>query len=140
MRKYINVSFFYFIFAMIAGVFYREFTKINAFSGRTVLGFTHGHLLALGTLVFLIVALFYDKFNLANNKKFKMFFKVYNSGLILTVIMMLVRGVIQVKEVALTASKSAMISGIAGLGHIILFVGLLLFFMALREESAKEIQ
>nr|WP_307760564.1 DUF2871 family protein [uncultured Peptostreptococcus sp.] len=140
MRKYINVSFFYFILAMIAGVFYREFTKINAFSGRTVLGFTHSHLLALGTLVFLIVALFYDKFNLANNKKFKMFFKLYNSGLILTVIMMLVRGVIQVKEVALTASKSAMISGIAGLGHIILFVGLLLFFMALREESAKEIQ
>ena len=139
MRKYINISFLYFIFAMISGVFYREFTKIFAFTGKTVLGFTHGHLLALGTLVFLIVALFYDKLDLGNNKKFKMFSKVYNIGVILTAIMMLVRGVIQVKGVALTYSKSAMISGIAGLGHIILFIGLLLFFMALREESIKKI-
>lgn len=139
MKKYINISFLYFILAMVAGVFYREFTKICAFSGRTVLGFVHGHLLALGTLVFLIVALFYDKFDLENNKKFKMFFKVYNFGVILTAIMMVVRGVIQVKNIVLTSSKSAMISGMAGLGHIILFIGFLLFFMSLREKATKKL-
>lgn len=139
MKKYIDTSFFYFILAMVAGVFYREFTKFSGFTGRTVLGFAHGHLLALGTIVFLIVALFYSRLNLKDNKKFGAFFKVYNFGVLLTAIMMVARGVTQVKGTVLSTGNSAMISGIAGIGHIAVFIGLLLFFLALREEASKSV-
>lgn len=47
----------YAIFALVSGVFYREFTKLNDFTGKTALSVTHLHLYALGMLFFLIVAL-----------------------------------------------------------------------------------
>ena len=50
MKKYINIAFAYAIAALISGVFYREFTKINAFTGKTSLAFTHVHLFALGKI------------------------------------------------------------------------------------------
>ena len=37
-KKFINTSFLYAILAMIGGVFYSEFTKINQFVGATALG------------------------------------------------------------------------------------------------------
>ncbi|MEG2097890.1 MAG: DUF2871 family protein, partial [Pseudoflavonifractor sp.] len=58
MKKMMNLSFLYAILAMVGGVFYREFTKFNGFSGRSTLGFVHGHLFLLGMVVFLVVALF----------------------------------------------------------------------------------
>ena len=33
----LNLSLLYFILAMVCGVFYREFTKINGYEGRTAL-------------------------------------------------------------------------------------------------------
>jgi len=41
------------------GVFYREFTKWNGFTGVT-LGKVHAHLFLLGMIVFLLVAPFSD--------------------------------------------------------------------------------
>lgn len=38
MKKYLNFSPLYAIAAMAGGVFYREFTKFNGFTGVTVLG------------------------------------------------------------------------------------------------------
>lgn len=45
MKKYINIAFIYGIAAIACGVFYREFTKFNGFTGKTTLAFTHLHLL-----------------------------------------------------------------------------------------------
>ena len=53
MKKLWNTAFIYFWLAMAGGVFYREFTKFNDYSGKTVLGLLHVHLLVLGTLMFL---------------------------------------------------------------------------------------
>ena len=58
MKKYLNTALIYAIAAMAGGVFYREFTKYNDFTGVTALGKVHPHLFLLGMLVFLIVALF----------------------------------------------------------------------------------
>ena len=58
MKKYLNLSLVYAVAAMAGGVFYREFTKLNGFSGVTALGKVHTHLFLLGTMVFLLVALF----------------------------------------------------------------------------------
>ena len=57
-KKYLNYSLVYAIAAMIGGVFYREITKWNGYTGITMLGKVHTHLFLLGMMVFLIVALF----------------------------------------------------------------------------------
>lgn len=58
MKKLINRAFLYAMLALTGGVFYREFTKWNGFEGRTALAFVHPHLLMLGSLVLLMMALF----------------------------------------------------------------------------------
>ena len=50
MKKYLNISLVYGIAAMVGGVFYREFTKWNGFTGVTALGKVHAHLFLLGML------------------------------------------------------------------------------------------
>ena len=58
MKKILNTSMVYFVLAIAAGVFHREFTKFSGFTGKTVLGNVHTHLLVMGAFLFLIVALF----------------------------------------------------------------------------------
>lgn len=137
MKKYINLSFIYFIFAMIAGVFYREYTKFVGFTDRSSLSLVHGHLLALGMIMFLIVALFSMKFDFKNNKKIKLFYKIYNPGVILTAVMLFIRGMVQVNNTVISKGLDASISGISGIGHLLLLLGLVFMFLALKEEAGK---
>lgn len=53
MKKYLNFSLIYAIAAMVTGVFYREFTKWNGYTGVTTLGKVHVHLFLLGMMVYL---------------------------------------------------------------------------------------
>lgn len=133
MKKYLNYAFSYAIAAMVGGVFYREFTKWNGFSGVTALGKVHVHLFILGTLVFLLVALFASHLDLEGDKNFRLFMKLYNLGLPLMIIMLLVRGIPQVLGITLSTGISAMISGIAGVGHILVGVGLILLLLSLKK-------
>lgn len=133
MKKYLNLSILYAILGMIGGVFYREFTKFNDFSGVTALGKVHTHLFMLGMFMFLIVALFANHFDFEKEKSFKYFMWTYNGGLILSVIMMVVRGICEVKDIALSAALNGMISGFAGIGHILLSIGLLIFLFGLKK-------
>lgn len=73
MKKYINISLFYAIAAMVGGVFYREFTKFNSFTNVTALGKVHTHLLLLGMLVFLVASLFAARNDLEKEKTFRAF-------------------------------------------------------------------
>ena len=137
MKKYIDIAFIYTIAALISGVFYREFTKINDFSGKTSLAFTHVHLFALGTLLFLIVGIFAIITDVSEKKSFKRFMTIYNLGLPFVVAMMYLRGVLQVLEVELSKGASAAISGMAGLSHILMTVGFILLFISLRKSQVK---
>ena len=137
MKKYVNVSLVYAVAAMAGGVFYREFTKFNQFTGVTALGKVHTHLFLLGMLVFLLVALFAGRLELEKQKGFALFMKLYNVGVPLTAVMMLVRGVTQVLALPLSRGASAAISGVAGVGHILTGVGLVLLLVALRR-AAKD--
>ncbi|MGN1389245.1 MAG: DUF2871 domain-containing protein, partial [Bulleidia sp.] len=96
MKKYLNIAMGYAIAAMAGGVFYREFTKRNQFTGVTMLSKVHAHLFMLGMMVFLLVALFSRQMNLEKENSFRWFMRLYNIGLPLTVVMMLVRGILQV--------------------------------------------
>lgn len=135
MKKYLNTAFIYAIAAMIGGVFYREFTKYNNFSDVTVLGKVHTHLFLLGMLVFLMVVLFSGQMNLAQDKLFRIFFCLYNVGVPLTAIMMVVRGVSQVLQLELSKGADASISGIAGIGHILTGTGLVLLLLSLKRNA-----
>ncbi len=133
MKKMFNVSFYYMIAGLIGGVFFREFTKIQGFTGNTALGVVHTHTLMLGMFMFLIVGIIVDYLKIADDKRIKKFFIWYNSGLILTITMLVVRGVFDVLGTNLSKGLNASISGMSGLGHIVLTVGLMYFFTAIRK-------
>ncbi|HQR78939.1 MAG TPA: DUF2871 domain-containing protein [Actinomycetota bacterium] len=131
MRKLFYASFAYMLAGVTAGLFYREFTKLNDFpEGQfTQLGLAHTHLLALGFIVLLIVLALEKVFTISRSRKlFDWFFWLYNAGLILTAAMLILHGSLTV----LGEESNKMISGIAGLGHMLITAGMIVFFVALR--------
>lgn len=132
-KKFINTSFFYAILAMVGGVFFREFTKYNNFVGATALGKLHVHLFVLGMVFFLLVAILEKEFKISLDKRINKFFVIYNVGLLGMVVMLLVRGITQVNGMVLSTAMNASISGIAGLMHIVLAIGIVIFFMILKK-------
>lgn len=116
-KKYFNISFIYLIFGLFLGAFYREYTRIIGFTGRTNLSLAHTHSLVLGFVVFFMLALFAKNFDLNEDKKEKRFFNTYNFSLILVIGTIIARGFYQIYDLD-SASLSAAISGIAGIGHI----------------------
>lgn len=55
MKRYMNMALLYAVLAMVGGVFYREFTKFNGFTGKTTLGVVHTHYFMLGMVFFLLL-------------------------------------------------------------------------------------
>ncbi len=138
MKKYIDIALAYAIAAMAGGVFYREFTKFSHFNGRTTLAFVHTHLFLLGMVMFLVIALFAGRYRLDRLRLWKPFLGLYNGGVILTVVMLVLRGVLQVKAFPLHPGMDAAVSGIAGIGHILTGVGLILLFLCLRKCAVEK--
>lgn len=132
MKKLWRISFIYFLAGIACGVFYREYTKYMAFSGRTALSFTHVHLIVLGTLLFLILMLFCKDSALADSRKFKLFLISYNIGLPLMAVMLFVRGITQVRGLPLSRGADAAISGIAGVSHIVMTAALIVLMLAIK--------
>lgn len=92
MKRYINLSLLYAVLAMVGGVFYREFTKFNGFTGKTSLGVVHTHYFLLGMVFFLLLLLLEKNFAFTGVKTGRMLV-VYQVGLNLTAVMLAVRGV-----------------------------------------------
>ena len=132
MKKLMDLGFMYAILAMVSGVFYREFTKFTGFQGKSVLSVTHVHLFALGTIVFLILGLFSLHTDLVEQKKFKVFLVLYNIGLPFMVIMLYVRGIMQVQALELSKGLNAAIAGMAGISHMIMGAAVIVLFLCLR--------
>ncbi len=137
MKKIAKTAFIYAIAAMIFGVIYREGSKFLELTTRTNWSIVHTHLFVLGMLFFLIVLLIEKNFNITKDKKFNMFYIIYNTGLILTTIMLWVRGIAQITNNVPTMYDK-MISGVSGIGHILLGVGIILFFAILMKRINKE--
>ena len=51
MKRYMNLALLYAVLAMVGGVFYREFTKFNGFTGKTTLGVVHTHYFLMGMVM-----------------------------------------------------------------------------------------
>lgn len=131
MKRYINLSLLYAVLAMVGGVFYREFTKFNGFTGKTSLGVVHTHYFLLGMVFFLLLLLLEKNFAFTDAKTGRVLV-VYQVGLNLTAVMLAVRGVTQVLGLSLTSGMSAALSGVAGIGHILLGISLVLVLLQVR--------
>mgnify|MGYP001085779728 CR=1 FL=1 len=131
MKRYINVALLYAIFAMVGGVFYREFTKLNGFTGKTTLAVVHTHYFLLGMVFFLLLLLLEKNFTFTGAKTGRILV-VYHIGLNLTAVMFVVRGVTQVMVPALSSGMSSAISGMAGIGHILLGISMVSLLIQIR--------
>ncbi len=136
MRRLYYASFAYLVAGVLSGLFYREFTKLNDFpeGGSTQLGLVHTHLLTLGFIVLLIVLVLEKLFTLSRSKLFGWFFWLYNAGVVLTAAMLTWHGMLTV----LGRESSKMIAGIAGTGHMLLTLALVLLFLALGRALAAD--
>lgn len=125
MKRYINYSIVYAVLALVGGVFYREFTKINDYAVWTTLSVVHTYYFILGMMFFLILGLISMNMNLKINRTVLF----YNNGLNLTAIMLIVRGIIQVLDLNVIY---ALISGIASIGHILLGISLFMILLDIK--------
>lgn len=137
MKKCFNYAFAYAVLAMLGGIFYREFTKLNNFSGVTALGKIHTHFFMLGMFMYLIIALFMRNNDFSNKKLFKAFRVTYNTGVTLTAIMFGVRGVNEVLGTELSKGANAAIAGVAGIGHTLIGAGIVLILITLKKCANK---
>ena len=131
MKRYMNTALLYAVFAMAGGVFYREFTKFNGFTGKTTLSVVHTHYFLLGMVFFLLLLLLEKNFSFTGAKTGRVL-AAYHIGLNLTAVMFVVRGVMQVMVPALSSGMSAAISGMAGIGHILLGVSMVILLIQIR--------
>lgn len=130
MKRYINYAIVYAVLALVGGVFYREFTKMNDYTAWSTLSVVHTHYFILGMMFFLILGLVSMNMNLKINRAVLF----YNIGLNLTVIMLVVRGIVQILDLNVVL---VVISGIAGIGHIILGVSLILILLDIKKGCIK---
>lgn len=131
MKRYINTALLYAILAMAGGVFYREFTKLNGFTAKTTLAVVHTHYFLLGMVFFLVLLVLEKNLSFTGGKTGRVMV-VYHIGLNLTAVMLLVRGVVQVLGTPLSTGMNASISGLAGIGHILLGVSLVLLLLQIK--------
>lgn len=68
MKRYINYSIIYAVLALVGGVFYREFTKMNGYTAWTSLSVVHTHYFILGMMFFLILGLVSFNVNFKSNR------------------------------------------------------------------------
>ncbi|WP_088547218.1 DUF2871 domain-containing protein [Paenibacillus aquistagni] len=128
MKRLYYTSFFYAILGLISGIFYREYTKLNDFTGNTILKGLHTHILVLGFLFFLVAMILDKLFQIHQSKTFNAWYIIYNVGLIISLAAMTMRGLLQVQ-----GEDLSFLPHIAGLGHAILGAGIIWLLALLRK-------
>ena len=119
MKRYANAALAYALLAMAGGVFYREFTKFNGFTGKTTLSVVH-------TL---------EKSLHFSGEKTGRTIALYHVGLNVTGAALMVRGVAQALSLPLSRGLDASISGIGGIGHLLLGVSIVLLLLRIRKAA-----
>lgn len=130
MKKLYVAAVVYLILGLSAGVFYREFTRVfDGAGGSTQLNTLHTHLMSLGVLFFLIALLLERSFRLSAHPNFTLWFWLHNIALFWTIGFMTANGIVHATGNG--DAWTAMWSGLAGVGHILLTVSFALFFVIL---------
>lgn len=135
-KRYINTAIVYAILAMAGGIFFREYTKAIGFDGDTTLSVVHAHYFMLGMVMFLLLALLDKSFAFSDGKHVGGWLAVYQVGLNITVLGLVLRGLADAQNAVLSTGMDAAISGISGLGHITLGVSMLVILFSIRKKAA----
>ena len=128
MKRLFNLSFFYLILGLALGVFLREFTKLNDFSGATTLNVAHTHTLVLGFIFFLVIVILEKVFTISNIKYFNIWLITYNIGLLSLISTLVARGILEILN-----KDFAGLPHIAGTSHAILGLSLIWFMIILKK-------
>ena len=134
-KRCANGALVYGAIAMIFGVFYREFTKLSQFTGQTNLAFLHTHYFLLGMFFFLLLMLAEKSLSFSGSRAAKAVV-TYQAGLNITALGLLARGLTQVWGTALSRGMDASLSGVSGIGHILMGVSLVLILLDIRKKAA----
>lgn len=137
MKKIVNTALIYAIVAMLCGIIYREASRFLELTQTTTWSLTHTHFFVLGMLFFLIILLLEKEFHITKDKRFKAFYIIYNIGLIITGIMLWIRGTADIAN-DFYVKYDKVISGISGIGHILLGIGIILFFIIVKDRIKNE--
>lgn len=124
-KKLINRSFIFTIVGILAGAFYREFTKFIGYSGPTSMSLVHTHLLSLGSIMFLVLGLSLEVYQIGPSKKLMNLFNGYTISVIGNALIMFTRGLYQAMEWEITSTINGIFSGLSGISHIILTITLI---------------
>ncbi|OFK22701.1 DUF2871 domain-containing protein [Olsenella sp. HMSC062G07] len=136
MKRYMRSALAYAVAAMVGGVFYRELTRYLGFTSQTTLAFVHTHYFMLGMVLFLLLVPLERSFAFTCAATGRVLC-AYHAGLNLTAAMLVARGLTQVLRTDLPAGMSAAISGLAGVGHTLLGVSLVLILLQVRSAVVR---
>ena len=128
MKKFFRAALVYTFLGLAAGVVYRTLTAGLDERVFTQLNVTHTHLLVLGTIMMLVFLVLERLFALSRGKWHGAFWWTYNIALVLTVAMMVVNGLLALNGVD---GMTGMRAGISGIGHILITVAFVFFFLNL---------
>ncbi len=137
MKKMYWISLAYIVFGLSIGLLDHEVTYWTHFTGESILSLVHPHAIMLGGLVFLLLPLFMKNFAVEKQKSFHIFLWTYNIGLMITLGFLTARGISQLLMVPFSSFWDHMVGGIAGIGHIILTMGLGFLFHALMKSVGQ---
>lgn len=133
-KRYANLALVYAVAAMGFGVFYREFTKFSHFTGKTNLSVMHTHYFLLGMFFFLVL-MSVEKSLGFSDKGVGRILVTYQIGLNITGVGFLARGLTQVWGTQMSRGLDASISGIAGIGHILTGVCIILLLVKIKKRA-----
>lgn len=128
MKKLFNLSFFYLILGLALGVFFREFTKLNDFTGVTTLSVAHTHTLVLGFIFLLVIVILEKTFTISNIKYFNIWLITYNIGLLSLISTLVARGILEILNKDFVG-----LPHMAGTSHAILGISLIWFMIILKK-------
>lgn len=128
------------IMGLAGGVFYRELTKALGWTSPTSLGLVHPHSIMLGFVLMLILYLLLRDRAPAELASIRRPLRIYQTGLVWTIVGMLVRGIATMTADGISLFPDAALSGIAGIGHVFLGAGLVSLFVILtRQKTAPSV-
>ena len=137
-KRYFNSAIVYASLALAGGVFYREFTKYLMFTGKTNLAFLHTHYFMLGMFFFLMLALMEKTFAFSAQKGAKGWITVYHVGLNITTACLFLRGLAQATQAVLSPALNGSLSGVSGIGHILLGSSIIALLILIRRSAVAE--
>lgn len=128
LRRTFWASAVYSALGLAGGLFYRELTRTNPGADSSQLGLVHTHFLMLGMFTGLVVLALEKLFTLSGSRFAKAFEITWHLGVMVTALMMLVRGTFTTLAIDF---NSKMFAGISGTGHMLLTAAFVLLFVAL---------